>query len=252
LRGKTIPIFDLAKAIGQEPLMNNGGSIVIIAEYNRSVQGFLVRAVDRIVNINWEGVVPPPEGVGHEHYLTAIAHVDKEMVEMIDVEKVLSNVSAAQDEESVQEVEALAEVKSRDHVVLVADDSLIARNQIKRTLDKMGLESVVCKNGKEAFEKLYEWQQNDDPLLKRLLMVISDIEMPEMDGYTLTAQIRNNENLRNIYVLLHTSLSGLFNNNLIEKVDANAFVPKFNAGDLSAEILKRVDFVEGNREETIK
>ena len=112
----------------------------------------------------------------------------------------------------------------------------------------MGLESVICKNGKEAFEKLYEWQQNEDPLLKRLLMVISDIEMPEMDGYTLTAQIRNNENLRNIYVMLHTSLSGLFNNDLIEKVDANAFVPKFNAGDLAGEIMKRLNSVEGKQE----
>jgi two-component system chemotaxis response regulator CheV len=147
----------------------------------------------------------------------------------------------------VEIVETLPEANRKDYVVLVVDDSLIARNQVKKTLQKMGLESVVCKNGREAFDQLCEWQKNDDPMLGRLLMVISDIEMPEMDGYTLTTQIRNNQKLRNLYVLLHTSLSGLFNNNLIQKVDANAFVPKFNPSDLSEEIVKRLDSVEGRR-----
>jgi two-component system chemotaxis response regulator CheV len=166
---------------------------------------------------------------------------------MIDVERVLSDVTVQQEEEQVEIVETLPEANRKDYVVLVVDDSLIARNQVKKTLQKMGLESVVCKNGREAFDQLCEWQKNDDPMLGRLLMVISDIEMPEMDGYTLTTQIRNNEKLRNLYVLLHTSLSGLFNNNLIQKVDANAFVPKFNPSDLSEEIVKRLDSVEGRR-----
>jgi two-component system chemotaxis response regulator CheV len=148
LRGKTIPIFDLAKAIGQASLADGEGGIVIVTEYNRSVQGFLVRGVDRIVNINWEDVVPPPDGVGCDHFLTAVAHVDKDMVELIDVERVLGNIRAEQDEESVQVVEMLPGVKSSDYVVLVADDSLIARNQVKKTLNKLGLESLLCKNGK--------------------------------------------------------------------------------------------------------
>ena len=247
LRGKTIPIFDLAKAIGQASLADGEGGIVIVTEYNRSVQGFLVRGVDRIVNINWEKVVPPPEGVGGDHFLTAVAHVDKDMVELIDVERVLGNIRVKQDEESVQVVETLPEVRRSDYVVLVVDDSLIARNQVKKTLNKLGLESILCKNGKEAYELLMEWQKNDDLLLGRLLMVVSDIEMPEMDGYTLTAQIRNNVKLRDIYVVLHTSLSGLFNANLIQKVDANAFVPKFDASDLADEIVKRLDSVVGSK-----
>lgn len=248
LRGKTMPIFDLAKAIGQESLVDGEGSIVIVTEYNRSVQGFLVRGVDRIVNINWERVVPPPQGVGRDHYLTAVAHVDNDMVEMIDVERVLCSIRSEQDEESVQVVESLSDAKRSDYVVLVVDDSLIARNQVKRTLNKMGLASIICKNGKEAYEKLMEWQETEDPMLERLLMVISDIEMPEMDGYTLTAKIRNNLKLRNTYILLHTSLSGLFNSDLIQQVDANAFVSKFDASDLAEEIVKRLDFVECKKE----
>ena len=246
LRGKTIPIFDLAMAIGQKSLADEEGGIVIITEYNRSVQGFLVRGVDRIVNINWEKVVPPPEGTGQEHFLTAVAHVDKDMIEMIDVERVLGNVRAAQDDEVVQSVESMPEEAEQGHIVLVTDDSLVARTQIKKTLDKMGIESVLCKNGREAYERLLEWLENDDPILKRLAMVISDIEMPEMDGYTLTTKIRGNEKLRDIYVMLHTSLSGLFNHDLIEQVDADAFVPKFDAADLAKEIKKRIDFLNGN------
>ena len=251
LRGKTIPIFDLAKAVGQKPLGEDDGGNVIITEYNRSVQGFLVRAVDRIVNINWERVVPPPEGTGQDHFLTAVAHVDKEMIEMIDVERVLSTVSAARDDETLQVVESLPEERGQDHMVLVVDDSLIARNQIKKTLDKMKLDSILCKNGKEAYEKLMEWQENNDPLLKRLAMVISDIEMPEMDGYTLTSKIRGHDKLRDLFVLLHTSLSGLFNNDLVRQVDANAFVPKFDATDLAKEISARIDFLNGKSAQSI-
>ena len=244
LRGKTIPIFDLARAIGQNSLANGLGAIVIVTEYNRSIQGFLVRGVDRIVNINWEKIVPPPEGVGKDHYLTAVAHVDKDMVEMIDVERVLSTVRAVQDDESVQDVESLPDVKRSHHLVLVVDDSLIARNQVKKTLNRMGLESILCKNGKEAYELLLGWLSNNDPMLDRLLMVISDIEMPEMDGYTLTTYIRNNPGLRNTYILLHTSLSGLFNTDLVQQVDANAFVSKFDASDLADEVIKRLDQVD--------
>lgn len=249
LRGKTIPIFDLALAIGQKPLANEEGGIVIVTEYNRSVQGFLVRAVDRIVNINWEKVVPPPEGTGHDHFLTAVAHVEKEMIEMIDVERVLGAVHAVFDDETVQSVETMAEEKGGRHVVLAADDSLVARAQVKKTLDKIGVESVLCNNGREAYEKLLEWQENNDPRLKRLAMVISDIEMPEMDGYTLTTKIRNHPQLSGIFVMLHTSLSGLFNHELINQIDANAFVPKFDAKDLAKEIKKRLDFLNGKLEQ---
>lgn len=245
LRGKTIPIFDLARAIGQKPLADEEGGIVIITEYNRSVQGFLVRGVDRIVNINWERVAPPPEGTGNSHFLTAVAHVEKEMVEMIDVERVLGNVRAAQESETIQLVETMPE-PGCSHIVLVVDDSLMARNQIKKTLDKMGVESVLCDNGREAYDQLLAWLENDDSILKRLAMVISDIEMPEMDGYTLTTKIRNNERLKDIYVMLHTSLSGLFNNDLIEKIDFNAFVPKFDPADLAKGIKDRIDFLNGN------
>lgn len=244
LRGKTIPVLDLGMALGQPPIGSDGAGIVIVTEYNRTVQGFLVRAVDRIVNINWERVVPPPDGAGDDHFLTAIAHVDKEMVEMIDVEKVLSNVSGAEIEVSQQTVNSMETTQPAQHVVLAVDDSSVARGQIKRTLDRVGVQTVVARDGKEAYDILSAWVEKKDPILNQLLMVISDIEMPEMDGYTLTSKIRANDRIKDTYVMLHTSLSGLFNHNLIRKVDANAFVPKFDANDLAQAVIERIKIKE--------
>src|SRR3569832_1403578 len=213
LRGKTIPVIDLATAIGRPPLSEKDQGIVIVTEYNRSVQGFLVSAVDRSVNINWENVVPPPDGAGGSHFLTAIAHVEKHMVEMIDVEKVLGNINGNRIDLAEKFTHGLPEEQVGKHVVLVVDDSSMARNQVKRTLERIGVLVVLTNNGKEAYELLAKWADDGDPNLKNLLMVISDIEMPEMDGYTLTTKIRGDNRLRDLYVMLHTSLSGLFNHN---------------------------------------
>src|SRR3569832_507679 len=233
LRGKTNHVIDLAMAIGRHPLSEKDQVIVIVTEYNRSVQGFLVSAVDRIVNINWENVVPPPDGAGTSHFLTANAHEEKHMVEMIDVEKVLGNINGNRIDLAEKFTHGLPEEQVGKHVVLVVDDSSMARNQEKRTLERIGVLVVLTNNGKEAYELLAKWADDGDPNLKNLLMVISDIEMPEMDGYTLTTKIRGDNRLRELYDMLHTSLSGLFNHILIEKVDANAFVPKFDANDLA-------------------
>ena len=249
LRGKTIPVLDLAMAIGRTPLTDTSQGIVIVTEYNRSIQGFLVSAVDRIVNINWENVVPPPEGAGTDHFLTAVAHVDNHMVEMIDVERVLTVVNGNRVEVAEGFVHSAPEEEKTQHVVLVVDDSSVARNQVKRTIESIGVTPVLTNNGKEAFNLLTKWAGSGDSHLKNLLMVVSDIEMPEMDGYTLTTKIRSDARLRHLYVMLHTSLSGLFNHNLIRKVDANAFVPKFDANDLAQVVTEKIKAKEPNRTE---
>ena len=93
IRGGTIPILDLSMATGSAPLANIDNSFVIITEYNTKVQGFLVHSVERIVNMNWESIHPPPKGTGRDHYLTAVTHLDDKMVEIIDVEKILAEVA---------------------------------------------------------------------------------------------------------------------------------------------------------------
>jgi len=92
-RGKTIPVIDLSAAIGLGPLQDRSNCNIIISEYNMTIQAFMVKSVDRIVNMNWEDIMPPPKGTGRHHYLTAITKLDDRIVEVIDVEKVLQEIS---------------------------------------------------------------------------------------------------------------------------------------------------------------
>ncbi len=240
LRGSTIPVLDLAASIGQ-PALGERGRNVIITEYNRSVQGFLVAEVERIVNVNWEQVVPPPEGVGQGTFLTAVAHVEDAMVEIIDVEKILAEVAHM----SMEVTEALQrEGGQRRDLVLAADDSAMARRQIERVLEQVGMQGVFCSDGRQALELLRRWAEEGAPELERLAMVISDIEMPQMDGYTLTAKLREDERLKHLYVMLHTSLSGVFNDHLVKRAGADEFVAKFSPDELAKAILRRLEALE--------
>lgn len=239
MRGKTIPVIDLSMAIGRTPIADTTGCFMIVAEYNRSIQGFLVGGVERIVNLNWTDVLPPPKGSGKNSYLTAVTRIDNELVEIIDVEKVLAEVSNAPTEVSKGITENLEEEIHKQHV-LVVDDSSVARNQIKRTLEQLGIENTLANNGSEALKILKGWAETSDPRLEHLAMVLSDIEMPDMDGYTLTTEIRRHPQLQDLFILLHTSLSGTFNNAMVERVGANKFVPKFKPDELASTVLERV------------
>ena len=239
IRGKTLPVIDLSLAIGGRSLGDPSTCFVIVTEYNRSVQGLLVKGVEQIVNMKWESVWPPPKGVGHDNYLTAVTQVGDQMVEILDVEKVFSEVIHCATDVSSSVVGTALKNTVPPHILIV-DDSSVARNQIKRTLDQINVSYTLARDGSEALTILKTWVENQDPLLQRLNMVISDIEMPVMDGYTLTTEIRKNEHLKDIYILLHSSLSGVFNDAMVKRVGANQFIAKFSADDLAAVVLKRL------------
>ena len=243
LRGRTVTIMDLGKAIGCNGVDNPRDNFVVVTEYNQYVQGFLVGGVDRIVNMNWGEILPPPKGVGNDNYLTAVTEVDGRLVEIIDVEKVLAEVIGAAEDVSQEILDDAPECEENlTPIVLVADDSSVARNQIKRTLQQLGLECVLANDGQEALDLLKSWADDEQAaaLDDRLFMVISDIEMPEMDGYTFTTEVRKDPRLCNLHILLHTSLSGVFNNAMVEKVGANDFIAKFQPDVLANAVLKRL------------
>lgn len=172
--------------------------------------------------------------------MTAVTNVDGNLVEIIDVEKVLAEVIPISTSVNAAIIDQSAATTELGQHILVADDSSVARNQIKRTLDQLGVECTLAKNGREALNLLQQWAKEEQPVNERISMVISDIEMPEMDGYTLTTAIRTDPKLRDLYVLLHTSLSGVFNNALVEKVGADRFIPKFKPDDLATAVLQRL------------
>lgn len=235
MRGRTIPVIDLSLALKGPPAEVSEDSYVIIADYNRTTQGFLVGSVERIINMNWEEIKAPPKGSGINNYMTAVTRVDDKLVEIIDVEKVLSEVVGVTEQISEDVIEEKTVEAGAN--ILVADDSSVARRQIKRTLDQLGIDSTLVQDGQEALDVLRDWADEDPDIAKHLTMVISDVEMPNMDGYTLTTEIRKDPRLQDLYVILHTSLSGVFNQSMVEKVGANKFIAKFNADELATAVL---------------
>ena len=248
MRGRTIPVLDLSLAMSGPSMEVTENSFVIIADYNRTTQGFLVNGVERIVNMNWEEILAPPKGSGKNSYMTAVTRVDNKLVEIIDVEKILSEVVGVANEIS-ENVMAGSSVEAGANI-LVADDSSVARRQIKRTLDQLGIESTLVNDGKEALDVLLDWAEEDADIAKHLTMVISDVEMPNMDGYTLTTEIRKNPILKDLHVILHTSLSGVFNQAMVEKVGANKFIAKFNADELAGAVLEAVALKDTRQSES--
>lgn len=239
IRGGTLPIIDLSRATGGRALDDLSSAFVIITEYNSRVQGFLVRAVERIVNLNWGDVHPPPKGAGRGHYLTAVTRVDEQMVEIVDVEKVLAEVILTQNPIPQQAAQAqqINQVGAR---ILVVDDSSVARKQVIRCVEALGMEVVALNDGRQALDWLKARADEGSNVPSDLLMMISDIEMPEMDGYTLTAEVRNDPRLKDLHVMLHTSLSGVFNQAMVRKVGADDFLAKFSPDDLAERVLVRL------------
>lgn len=253
-RGKSIPVIDLRDAIKMHS--NNSEyqpENVIITEYNRSVQGFLIGQIMNIVNTSWSDIQAPPSSVGKNNYLTAITRYDngesQELVEIIDVEKVLSEIVHYDTSISSEALDEKVSNQLRGQKILVVDDSATARWQIRETLAPLGIEIIEEKNGLLALNRLKSWADSGKKIEDEILMMFTDAEMPEMDGYRLTSEVRNDARMANLFVALNTSLSGTFNEAMVKKVGCNRFISKFQP-DLLVDVLQqRMREVINNKED---
>ncbi len=235
LRGVLVPVIDLAKYIGIES--SGKPEIMIVTEYNGQTQGFLVSAVDNILRLDWSAMRVPPAMLLAElgGLVTAITELkDGRLVMMIDVEKVLSETSHfGSDEVIFKGVQPLG----KERTVFFADDSSVARQQIQRTLDAMQVNSIAAINGREAWDELSKLADNADvaskPLKNSLQVILTDVEMPEMDGYMLTRKIKADKRFSGIPVLMHSSLSGTSNQQLGKTVGVDEYVAKFEPQKLA-------------------
>ena len=241
-RGQTIPVLDLSAAIGARALPPGTEQNLIVTEYNRSVQAFMTGPVDRIVNLNWEEVLPPPEGAGRGHFLTSITRVDGRLVEILDVERVLAEVAELNTSVSEQTLDqTLArEARARGLKVLLAEDSATAVAQVRETLSELGLELIAVQDGLKALRQLQAWDAEGKRVTDEVVMLITDAEMPEMDGYRLTAEIRQSADFGDLHVVMHTSLSGGFNQAMVSKVRCDAFLSKFAPDELASVVQARL------------
>ncbi|WP_022941411.1 chemotaxis protein CheV [Psychromonas hadalis] len=244
IRGQSIPVINLREAIGFRAMEVDDECNLIITEYNRTVQGFLVGKVEHIVNMTWSEIMHPPSTVGRNHYLTALTKLQQgdkeELVEIIDVEKVLAeiieyDVSISEGVLDKDLVDDLIGVK-----ILHVDDSSTARNQVKATLSQLGIEIIAVADGQQALDLLKSWIAQGKRVEDEILMLITDAEMPVMDGYKLTSEIRNNPDMSDLHIVLNTSLSGSFNQAMVEKVGCNALLSKFQPDGLVEMVQKKL------------
>ncbi|EGU35473.1 chemotaxis protein CheV [Vibrio scophthalmi] len=240
LRGVSVPVIDLRAAIGFPPSrLENQEENLIITEYNRTVQGFLVGQVRNIVNTTWSDIQPPPKTAGRSNYLTAITQLKDNnevgIIEIIDVEKVLAEIIDYDVSISEGVLDERLSVEMVGRNVLIVDDSSTARAQVKGTLSQLGLNIIECCDGLQALRLLQSWRDQGKDVTKELLLMITDAEMPEMDGYKLTHEIRNDPQMKDLHVILNTSLSGSFNEAMVKKVGCDRFISKFQP-DLLVEV----------------
>lgn len=236
LRGVLVPVVDLVKFTGVET--DQKPEIMIVTEYNGHTQGFLVEAVDTILRLDWSAMRVPPDMLTAQMggLVTAVTELtDGRLVMMMDVEKVLSETSRYDDEYLFNNIRPI-EVENR--TIFFADDSSVARNQISRTLDAMNIRYVSANNGKQAWEELQKIAAQADaahvPVTSFIQLILTDVEMPEMDGYVLTKHVKSDSRFAGIPVIMHSSLSSEANQQLGRSVGVDDYIPKFEPHKLAA------------------
>jgi two-component system chemotaxis response regulator CheV len=234
LRGNIIPVLSLADFMQLDNVPEGTGQTMIVTEYSKHTQGFLVHEVDRIVRVDWEKIKPPQTMLaGAEGLITAITELpDGRLVSIIDVEQILVNALG------MEAIPELAPIEmSPEQYLFFVDDSAIARKEIMMTLDKLEVPYQQANNGNEAWEKLQNLaaraQHDGMPVSNLISLILTDAEMPEMDGYVLTKKIKSDRRFEGIPVVMHSSLSSDANRSMGKTVGVDAYVAKFDPAVLA-------------------
>jgi two-component system chemotaxis response regulator CheV len=241
IRGTMVPVVGLRQSLGLGEDTQSVGNeskraqpYLIISEYNASLQGFLVSGVDRIIRFSWSAIKTPPAIVreNNKGAVTAVTMLDDgRMVLILDVEKVLNDICPRPDDEVFAGVVSTPALRSK--CVLFADDSSVARTQIRKALERLGIAFIQTTTGKEAWDQLQALADQavteGRSSVDQIQIVLSDIEMPDMDGFTLTKSIRSDPRLSHLPVILHSSLTGTCNMEKGRAVGASDYITKFDA-----------------------
>lgn len=237
IRGQIIPVINLPAVLGCKP--KKGLSILMVTEFARTVQAFAVEDVNEIVRLEWEQVLPA-EASHAGALITGIARLDgvtaeTRLAQVLDVEQILRTVMPVTKEELNREVVGPEMLLPPGCSILVADDSAVARSVIELGLQAMGTPYIMTKTGKDAWEKLAEQAQAEGKTAHdKVAVMLTDLEMPEMDGFTLTRLIKNDPRFKSIPVVIHSSLTGTTNENHVKSVGADAYVGKISPRELAS------------------
>ncbi|MFN3376334.1 MAG: chemotaxis protein [Burkholderiaceae bacterium] len=247
LRGQVIPVLDLPAIVGCKP--QTGLNIMLVTEYARTTQAFAVESVEDIVRLDWKQVLSAEASGAAGKLVTSIARLDgntdeSRLAQVLDVEAILQMVSPDEEKHQVDPQKVGPKLKLKPGtIVLAADDSFVARSLIEQELQALQAPYEMTKSGKEAWDRLNAIARSAEAEGKtvqdRVAMVLTDLEMPEMDGFTLTRNIKADPRFAGLPVVIHSSLSGSANEDHVRSVGADGYVAKFVAEDL-ADTIRRV------------
>ncbi|MDH0302810.1 MULTISPECIES: chemotaxis protein [unclassified Pseudomonas] len=229
LRGNSLSVIDLSRAIGEMPLADPDGGCLIVTEISRSRQGLHVQAVSRIVHCLSTDIKPPPYGSGNRSFITGVTRVDNTLVQVLDIEKVIHGIAPPPHEPHPGEISEEDASLLAAANILVVDDSQVALQQSVHTLRNLGIECHTARSAKDAINVLLELQGTD----KEINIIVSDIEMSEMDGYAFTRTLRETPDFQHLYILLHTSLDSTMSGEKAKTAGANAILTKFSSPELT-------------------
>lgn len=243
LRGNVLPALDLGTFAGLGDIGVGAGRSMIVTEYNQSAQGFIVQSIDRIIRVDWDQVKAPKSILSSgQSMITALTELpDGKLVSILDVEQVLFEAFGDAKMPSLHGVGR----PERDLAGqgFYADDSGIARKKIQEVFDHLGVKSQYAENGREAWDRLQQMAQAAATagvhLNSQLKVILTDAEMPEMDGYVLTKLIKSDARFEGIPVVMHSSLSSQANRAMGEAVGVDGYVAKFDPQSLVESILSR-------------
>jgi two-component system chemotaxis response regulator CheV len=240
LRGASLSVIDLSRAIGERPLEDPDGGCLIVTDVSRSKQGLHVQAVSKIVHCLTTDIRPPPYGASNKSFITGVTQVDGTLVQVLDIEKVIHGIAPARietnaDELSMEDAEVLSKTR-----ILVVDDSQVALQQSLITLRNLGLDCHTARSAKEAIDVLLELQGSP----AQINLLVSDIEMSEMDGYALTRTLRETPDFQHLYILLHTSLDSAMNSEKAKLAGADAVLTKFSSPELTKCLIVAAQTIE--------
>ncbi len=237
LRGQLVPVVDLSRYCGIDP--EGKREIMIVTEYNGHTQGFLVESVDTILRLDWAQMRIPPDMMTSRlgGLVTAVTELeDGRLIMMLDVEKVLAETTKYDDDYLFKDIPPIG----RDFTVLYADDSSVARKQIEKTLRALDVRGISTVNGRAAWDELEKIARHAEATGRKvweiLHLILTDVEMPEMDGYILTKKIKSDQRFDGVPVLMHSSLSSISNQTLGKSVGVDGYVPKFEPHRLAAAV----------------
>ena len=229
IRDVALSLIDLPYALGRQPkpCPQPEKRLIIITEYSGSSQAFLIHDVIRIINKSWEEIEEPPQGLAGQSSVVGITRFEDRVIQILDVEGLLADISGL--DLNVEDIETISTGVPLSSLppVVCADDSKVAQKALTDILNKLGVPYRIFPNGKQAWD--YIQTAPECPMA-----LVSDLEMPEMDGYTLIRNIREQSRCADIPIIVNSSMSGDFNRSHVEKAGADEFVSKWEGGQLAA------------------